>query len=42
MAPKSQSAKQIKNLCVIALEELKALNINAFEVEKISSFTSYI
>ena len=42
MVPKSHSAKQIKDLCASALDELKAHNINAFEVEKISSFASYI
>ena len=42
MVPKSFSAKQIKDLCASALDELKAHNINAFEVEKISSFASYI
>tara|TARA_Y100001968_G_scaffold62854_1_gene53580 strand:- start:32 stop:376 length:345 start_codon:yes stop_codon:yes gene_type:complete len=42
MMPKSYSAKQIKDLCASALDELKAHNINAFEVEKISSFASYI
>ena len=40
MVPKSHSAKQIKDLCASALDELKAHNINAFEVEKISSFAS--
>ena len=35
MVPKSYSAKQIKDLCASALDELKAHNINAFEVEKI-------
>tara|TARA_B100001113_G_C20849537_1_gene508965 strand:- start:341 stop:685 length:345 start_codon:yes stop_codon:yes gene_type:complete len=42
MVPKFHSAKQIKNLCALALDELKAQNINAFDVEKISSFASYI
>ena len=42
MVPKSYSAKQIKDLCASALDELKAHNINTFEVEKISSFASYI
>jgi len=42
MAQKSHSAKQIKDLCASALDELKALNINTFEVQKISSFASYI
>ena len=31
MVPKSYSAKQIKDLCASALDELKAHNINTFE-----------
>jgi|TARA_Y100000996_G_scaffold353142_1_gene292950 ribosome-associated protein len=42
MVQKSNSSKQIKDLCASALDELKAKNINIFEVEKISSFASYI
>ena len=42
MALNSYSTTQIKDLCVAALDELKAQNINAFDVKKISSFASYI
>ena len=36
------SANKIKDLCNIALDDLKAVNINSFDVEKTSSFASYI
>ena len=42
MVQESNSSKQIKDLCASVLDELKAININIFEVEKISSFASYI
>ena len=40
--PRKISAKKIKDLCNIALDDLKAVDINAFDVEKTSSFASYI
>ena len=32
--PRKISAKKIKDLCNIALDDLKAVDINAFDVEK--------
>ncbi len=40
--PRKISAKQIKDLCNIALDDLKAVDINAFDIEKTSLFASYI
>ena len=40
--PRKISAKKIKDVCNIALDDLKAVDINAFDVEKTSSFASYI
>jgi len=42
MAPKLKSSKEIVKTCKDSLDELKAINICSFEVEKISSFTSFI
>ena len=39
--PRKISAKKIKDLCNIALDDLKAVDINAFDVEKTSSFASW-
>ena len=42
MSHKPQSSKDIVKNCKGSLDELKAINICSFEVEKISSFTSFI
>ena len=42
MAPNLKSSKAIVKTCKDSLDELKAINICSFEVEKISSFTSFI
>lgn len=42
MADKPKSSKEILKNCKRSLDELKAINICSFEVEKISSFTSFI
>jgi ribosome-associated protein len=42
MADKPKTSKQILRNCKSSLNELKAINICSFDVEKISSFTSFI
>ena len=42
MLPKPKSSKEIVQICKSSLDELKALNVCSFEVEEISSFTSFI
>ena len=42
MSPKPKSSKDIVKNCKDSLDELKAINICSFEVEEISSFTSFI
>ena len=42
MPNKLSIPEKVKNLCLAALEDLKALNIKEMYVEKISSFTSNI
>ena len=42
MPNKLSKPEKVKNLCLAALEDLKALNIKEMYVEKISSFTSNI
>ena len=42
MSPNLKSSKEIVKNCKSSLDELKALNVCSFEVEEISSFTSFI
>tara|TARA_B100000900_G_C20275967_1_gene592033 strand:- start:180 stop:524 length:345 start_codon:yes stop_codon:yes gene_type:complete len=42
MIPNLKSSKAIVKTCKDSLDELKAINICSFDVEKISSFTSFI
>ena len=42
MAPDLKPSKAIVKICKDSLDELKAMDICSFEVEKISSFTSFI
>ena len=42
MAPDLKPSKAIVKICEDSLDELKAMDICSFEVEKISSFTSFI
>ena len=42
MPPKLKSSKEIVKNCKSSLNELKAINVCSFDVEEISSFTSFI
>lgn len=42
MPPKLKSSEEIVKNCKSSLNELKAINVCSFDVEEISSFTSFI
>ena len=42
MSPIPKSSKEIVKNCKSSLDELKAIDVCSFEVEEISSFTSFI